>query len=418
MKIELRDYQIDLAQKGAQILNELKIVYLFMQVRTGKTLTSFEIARLTGAKSVLFLTKKKAIEGIKKDYENFGYTFEIEIINNESIHKCTGDYDLIISDEHHRNGAFPKPNKTTKIIKQKYSHLPMIFLSGSPTPESFSQIYHQFWVSNYSPFVEFKTFYLWAKTFVSITQRNMGYGLVNDYSKADKKMIDIYIDKYLIKFTQEEAGFESKIEEHIETVELKQSTYNLIDRLKKDKVIQGKDEVILVDTPVKLMAKIHQLCSGTILFESGKSMCIDDSKAVYIYEKFKDIKISIFYKFKAELEMLKKIYGEKLTEDLNEFNTTDKNIALQIVSGREGISLAKSKYIVYINIDFSAVSYWQSRDRMTSINRPSNDIYWIFSKGGIEHKIYKAVMNKKNYTTKMFQQYERTTNSKKDYQLL
>ena len=109
------------------------------------------------------------------------------------------------------------------------------------------------------------------------------------------------------------------------------------------------------------MQKVHQLCSGTVKFESGESMVLDYTKAEFIRERFKDKKIGIFYKFKEELNALKKIFGDKLTTELEEFNTTDKNIALQIVSGREGISLRQATALVYYNIDFSATSYWQSR---------------------------------------------------------
>ena len=84
------------------------------------------------------------------------------------------------------------------------------------------------------------------------------------------------------------------------------------------------------------------------------------------------------------------------------FDNTGKNIALQIVSGREGISLRNAKYLVYYNIDFSATSYWQSRDRMTTKDRLYNKIYWVFSEKGIEKMIYKAVNNKKDYTLKHF----------------
>ena len=87
---------------------------------------------------------------------------------------------------------------------------------------------------------------------------------------------------------------------------------------------------------------------------------------------------------------------------MEEFNKTDKCIALQIVSGREGISLKKAQALVYYNIDFSATSYWQSRDRMTTKDRLYNDVYWIFSKGGIEKQIYKAVTKKKDYTINHF----------------
>ena len=87
---------------------------------------------------------------------------------------------------------------------------------------------------------------------------------------------------------------------------------------------------------------------------------------------------------------------------LEEFDGTDKNIALQIVSGREGISLRKANALVYYNIDFSATSYWQSRDRMTTKDRLKNEVYWIFSKKGIEKEIYKAVIKKKDYTLRHF----------------
>jgi len=174
-------------------------------------------------------------------------------------------------------------------------------------------------------------------------------------------------------------------------------------KLRKDLVVEGKDEVILADTAVKLMIKMHQLCSGTIKFESGNSKVIDDTKARFIKDKFKDKKIGIFYKFKEELYALKDVFGkDELTEDLDEFNATEKNIALQIVSGREGISLRQADALVYYNIDFSATSYWQSRDRMTTKDRLQNDVYWVFAKGGIERDIYKAVTKKKDYTLNHF----------------
>jgi hypothetical protein len=57
---------------------------------------------------------------------------------------------------------------------------------------------------------------------------------------------------------------------------------------------------------------------------------------------------------------------------------------------------------VYYNIDFSAVSYWQSRERCTTINRTHTNIYWIFAHKGIEQQIYKAVMNKKDFVLQTF----------------
>lgn len=403
--MQLRNYQIENSIKAVEILTNYNIVYLSMEVRTGKTVTSLEVAKLYGAKNVLFLTKKKAIKSILNDFHNFGYIFNITVLNNESLHLNSGNYDLIISDEHHRCGTYPKPNKVTKLIKERYSNLPMIFLSGTPHPESYSQIYHQFWISNYSPFKAWTNFYKFAQVFVNIKQKHFGYAKINDYSDCKYDKIKPIIDNYFVTYTQQQAGFTSEVKENILRVKMSDYTYSLIKRLEKDKLIQGKEELLLGDTAVKLMSKTHQLYSGTVKFESGKTMTIDNSKAVFIKDKFKD-KIAIFYKFQAEYDTLKEVYKDELTNDLEDFNNSNKSIALQIVSGREGISLSNAKYLVYYNIDFSALSYWQSRDRLTTMDRLTNEVFWIFSENGIEDKIYKSVVNKKNYTLNVF---------KKDY---
>lgn len=400
--MELRHYQIEIANKANEILKELNIVYLCCEVRTGKTLMALETAKLFGAKKVLFLTKKKAINSILSDFKALNYNYELTVANNESVHLVKDKYDLIISDEHHRNGAFPKPNKATKIIKEKFSNLPFIFLSGTPTPESYSQIYHQFWLSKHTPFKNYINFYKWAKDFVNVKQKHLGYGVINDYTDTNQEKIKSITDKYMITFTQEDAGFKTNVKETILEVEMHHIIYKIAKELKKNNLYQGKNDLILADTAVKLMSKLHQIYSGTIILESGNGIILDDSKLVFINENFKDNKIAIFYKFQQELEMIKIFYQDNICFDLETFDSTNKNIALQIVSGREGISLKNADYLIYLTPDFSATSYWQSRDRLTTMDRKENNIFWIFAKGGIESYIYKSIMAKKNYTLSQF----------------
>lgn len=413
--MELRKYQIRLAKDATEILQTKHIVYLAMEVRTGKTLTALQTAENYGAKNVLFLTKIRAFSSVQSDYDNMNYSFKLTIANDESLHKVTGDFDLVIHDEHHRFGAYPKPNTTAKLFKKMFGSLPMIFLSGTPTAESYSQWYHQFWVSNHSPFNQVN-FYKWANDYVDVETRNLGYAKVNDYSKARKKDFWHHIRYYILTLTQVEAGFETQVFENVLYCDLHPNTHKVIERLQSDLVVTNKEgQTILADTAVKLQQKLHQLYSGTCKFEDGSSKVIDLSKAMFIADKFKGQKIAIFYKFVEEYNALKLILKSSVTNDLNEFNTTDKSIALQIVSGREGISLAKAKYLIYYNIDFSAISYWQSRDRLTTMDRKSNDVYWIFSEGGIESKIYASVQKKKDYTNDLFKRdYARKQNTSQD----
>ena len=404
--LQLRDYQIDIANKAFEILKRTGIVYLVCEVRVGKSVMSLETCRLYGAKKVLFLTKLKAIKGIEKDYKDFGYenSFELQVINNESLHKITdNDFDLIISDEHHRNSAFPKPCNSAKNIRERFGHLPQIYLSGTPAIESGSQWFHSFWTSKFSPFNGFKNFYDWSRTYTEPFTKHFGALQVKDYSKSKDGEILAIIEPYLVRFTQKDAGFTSDITEEVIYYPIDAKIKQMVKRLMADLVLEGKEETILGDTAAKLMSKVHQLENGTIIFESGNSMILDTSKAEYIKQYFEGKKIAIFYYFKKEWDLLKQVFGDNLTDNLEEFNTTYKHIALQQISGSEGISLKEADVLVYYNSGYSGRQYTQGRDRLTTINRSANHVYFFFDKDGLNAKIYKALKSKKRYNEKLFQ---------------
>jgi len=403
--MNLRDYQITAAKQGKEILNRYNLVYLAFEVRTGKTLIALTIAN--DFNNVLFVTKKKAIPSIEKDFKAISYTYNLTVINYESLHKVDKQYDCIIIDEAHSIGSFPKKSKRLKDLQQIKSNY-HIFLSGTPCPESWSQIYHQLDASKFSPFNQWKNFYKWAHEFVNIKKKFVSFGnQVNDYSDANLDKIKPYIQHLIMTKTQKETGFINEINERCLYVKMQPKTYTIANRLQKDLVLESKSGVILADTPVKLQSKLHQIYSGTVKLECGKKITLDLSKGEFIKEKFKGKKIAIFYKYQQELEVLKEVFGQNLSTDINEFNNTDKNIAGQILSIREGTNLSKADAIVFYNLDFSNVSYKQARDRMTTMQRKQSDVYFIFAYSGIEEKIYKTVtVDKSKYDLRQF---------KKDY---
>lgn len=403
--MRFREYQKDIIQKGLGVIKKSRFLYLSMEVRTGKTLTAMGVADLLPVKGMLFITKKKAISSIQYDYDMLAPGYDLQVINYESLHKIdTRGVDIVVCDEAHSMGAFPKPSKRAKMVREIISKRNpyVILLSGTPTPESYSQMYHQVYGIPTNPFAEYKNFYRFADDYVRVYSRRINGFMTNDYSRAKETVID-QMKPYTISYSQKEAGFKSSIQEEVMRVRMNPITYSMCNRLKKNLVVEGDTEVILADTSVKLMQKLHQMYSGTVKFESGNSMVFDNSKAEFIKSTFSGKKIGIFYKFKEELNAIKNVFGDGICTELDEFNSTNKSIALQIVSGREGISLRNADYIVYYNIDFSATSYWQSRDRMTTKDRMNNKVYWIFSENGIEDKIYRAVCKKKDYTIRHFE---------------
>lgn len=406
--LKLRDYQIDNSEKAIPILKKYGIVYFAMEVRTGKTVTAFETAKLFGAKKVIFTTKKKAIKGITEDYQDFGYSdfFDLTVINNESLHTISdNDFNLLISDEHHRTSALPKPTKTAKDLKARFGHLPIICLSGTPHPENFAQVYHQFWVKN-GFWKNHTNFYKWFKVYGKPQKRHLGYAEVNIYTELNEKgvkLIDKMKQMLFVSFTQVQAGFETSVNKTIIYCEPEQQLIDYSKELAKNKFITINGHDIEADTAVKLQNKIHQISNGSILTETGEIIVLSDFKAKFIQEHFKGKKLAIFYYYRAEWQILKKVFGDTLTNDLEEFNSTDKHIALQQVSGSEGISLKKADVLVYYNFGFSNVKFVQGIDRLTTMDRKENNVYFVFSKGSINERIYHTIVYyKKDYILSAF----------------
>lgn len=408
----LRDYQIRISDEAKDILKQFGLVYLAMEPRTGKTLTSIVTAYKAGAKKVLFVTKKKAIDDIIEQAKSLGYEMQIVVTNYEQLHKYDKKWDLVIVDEAHSIGAFPMKSNRCEELKRICVDTPIIYLSGTPSPESYSQLYHQFFISSFNPFKKWPTFYKWAHEFVAIKKMMINGQSFNDYKNADYQKIKEHCAHLFISFTQEEAGFSSFVDEEIHYVKMLDSTNRLAAKLKADRVVENATgDKIVAETAVKLMQKLHQIYSGTVIIDEPEreSRVIDQSKVYYIKEKFnKYPKIAIFYKFKAEYVSLYMLFDKPIFTDALEFENAREGIFLsQIVSGREGINLQSADALIMYNIDFSATSYWQARARIQTKDKTKEcKVHWIFSVGGIEEKIHKAVSEKRNYTLQYF---------KKDY---
>lgn len=404
--LELRDYQDEISTKGALLLEKYKMCYLAMECRTGKTLTALAVALKYGAKSVLVISKKKALPSIYADYDEMQPTYTLDAINYESCGKIDPNkYDLVILDEAHSIGAFPKPSQRTKMVKEICKGKPIIYLSGTPTPESYSQIYHQFWVSSFSPFSLFSNFYKWAKVYVSVTEEMRNGNRVKNYTAADKERIDKATKHLFIDFTQEEAGFDTKIVENTLIVPMSEWTAKALRCIKRDRMLRWDGVDVLGDTPAKLMQKMHQLSSGTVISEQGEYIITDYGKAKYIREKFKGKKIAIFYVFQTELDLLTKAFPNwtNIPEVFQQSEDPSLVFIAQVRSAREGVRLDKADALIFYNLEFSYLSYEQGRNRLSSKERttPAN-IYFVCSDCGIEQTILEAVHAKSDFTASYY----------------
>ena len=399
--IQLREYQKNIATQAANMLLASGTCYLSMECRTGKTITALSAADTFDAQRVLFITKLKAIPSIKADYKALKpVSFQLDVINYESAHKAKGDYDLVIIDESHSLGAYPKPSKRTQEIKKLCEGLPVLFLSGTPSPESYSQLYHQFWVCSSSPWKGYKTFYKWAKAgYVDVKQKKINGYLINDYSHANKTAIDQDTKELFISYSQEEAGFDVKINEHILSVPMKEQTAQLIKTMRSNLMVEIAGNAILGDSPAKLLTKLHQLSSGTVIAENGLHLMFDRSKAEFVRKEFAGKKVALFYVYQSEAELLQSVFPN-WTDSPEEFQaSTNKVFISQVRRTREGVRLDTSDALIFFNLEFSYLSYEQGRNRLVSKERTDPaEVYFLCSDCGIESKILEAVHGKQDFT--------------------
>jgi hypothetical protein len=408
MTIALRDYQEVIALQACDLMQTHGVAYLAMEVRTGKTFTALHACSLFGAESVLFVSKLNALGSLRMDYEvmqGMGANYQVEFINWESLHKAPGGYDVIIMDEAHGLGQYPKPSvRATEARRVCEKAKAVLMLSGTPSPESTVQLFHQFWAAGRGPWQEYKSFYQWHKDHGDPWLKYINGFQVRQYDRAKAGTLE-QAQPFMISWTQDEAGFKCDVREEVMTVPMPDHIAGAIRLLRRHNLFNTKDgRMVVADTAVKLMQKIHQLCGGTVICEDGSRIVADKSKAMHIKSAFAGQRVAVFYKYQAEREALEDVLGEGCA-DAAAFNATTgpAHILLQIQSGREGVNLSTADVLVMYNIDFAAVSYWQARARMQTMNRtePAR-VVWLQYQGGIEAKILETVHGKKDYTLQHF----------------
>jgi len=400
--IQLREYQKEAADKLYWLLARKQFAYLMGEVRTGKTLTALSLIERLGIQRCLLVTKKKAIPSIEKDAKALGLQDKVLIINYERLPKFAWTFwQLLIVDEAHSIGAYPKPSGRWKNLR-KMSYEKVLLMSGTASPESYSQLYHQ--MTLHRPvWAQYKNFYEWAKKgYVDIGEKYVGTGqTVNDYSNANKELILRDIDPYVVRMTQEDAGFETKIDEAVRYVEMNETTYRLAQEIIDDGIANFKDQTwILADTGAKKLSKLKQLYCGTVIpEESGKGIIFDRSKAEYIKQRYGNHKLAIMYCYEAERKMLYEAFPNA-TDSPEEFNANKDAVFIgQVRASREGVNLSSATYLVFLGVDFAALSYLQARDRASFLGRDTPPrIRYIFAANGIESRVYRTVRKKENFT--------------------
>ena len=171
----------------------------------------------------------------------------------------------------------------------------------------------------------------------------------------------------------------------------------------KNRYLQMSDGTELVgDTSLTARLYARQLCGQ---YSKSKLSAVQD-----LIESTDD-RLIIFYNFTAEMEMLRKICGDRpvsivngATKDLTAYREHSDSITLiQYQAGAHGLNLQKCRRIIYYTLPESSELFEQSRKRIHRIGQEQKCFYYIpVCRGSIEEKILQALKMRRDYTDDLF----------------
>lgn len=402
MKFKPYKHQLEMVKKAKPILKEFGLVFIAAETRTGKTIAAIELTK--EYKQVLVLTKKKAIDSWLKDIDLVGVN-NFDVINYESIHKLKhNDYDLIILDESHSLGSRPKPNARAKKVKEIATNKPIVYLSATPSAETYSQIFHQLWISSFTPFEE-KNFYQWYKNYGEDDSIFINGRVVMQYKEIDVNYIFDRIKHLLVTMTKQEANFEVIVHEKIHNVNVNDEYISSLKYFEHNRVINIDDYLIVAESSVSAMNKLHQLSGGTIKVNDKESIVISHHKVDYIKENFSNQgKVVILCNYVKERDLLLSTLKNS-TDDVKKFKEENYQYFIgHIKTFSEGVDFSYADTMIIYSLNFSATTYLQSKERLANKKRTKPiTVHYLFTQNSIDEYIYQAVSNKMNFTNKYYQ---------------
>ena len=373
-------HQIKAAKKLKKKLSRHNLAILAGQPRSGKTISFLEVAK--DYRHPLIITQKSAIADIQKHTDAV-------VTNYHQVKNLTNiGFDLVIIDECHRfiANASPKRSQIWRDIRTLTQDVPIIFSSGTLTPEGYAGLFNMLSLSDYSPWKRFTRFTQWYQEYGRPYQMQINGLYITKYDRTQEEKILHEIKKYTVSITRKEAGHVHEATDRPVSVPLTRKQQKVLAALDEDQLFADKNGVILADTPAKMLTKSHQICGGFVHGESG-----------YLKE----------FKKKPKISWLQKNIDPDRTIILAHYIEEQKLLASlfphtgSITKNAEGVNLSHFDRMVIYSMSFSAATYEQVRARQMNFSR-KKPIEIIYLLSGIDAYIYKAVQQKKNFTASWY----------------
>jgi len=292
----------------------------------------------------------------------------------------------------------PSAKRTKFILKMQPENV--ILLSGTPTGGKYERLWTQMHLLGWgiSRKLYDQTFMIWD--YIDNWQTGYKIPVVKGYKNIPR--LKDKMREYGCIFLKTEECFDLPQQQDLLIRVDSSADYK---RFMKHRYLQRPDGTELVgDTTLTARLYARQLCGQ---YSKDKLAAVTD-----LIDSTED-RLIIFYNFTAEMEMLRKICGDRpvsivngSTKDLRAYEQYSDSVTLiQYQAGAHGLNLQKARRIIYYTLPESSELFEQSRKRIHRIGQEQTCFYYIpICRGSIEEKILQALKMRRDYTDALFKQ--------------
>ncbi len=382
---EYNEHQKEGADWALSTIREYGLAYLIWQERTRKTGTALLTVEKSLSKTCLIVTKNKALEGWKEHLANLPLTKQYTLINYESVHKISGTFDFIILDEaHHAISSIGKVSKTWSKVALFTKGKPILYLSATPYAETVGQLFHQFKLSSWSPFIKYTNYYNFHRDYGIPKVIYTSYGQQMDRSVFRvKEVLDLCEHLFSFK-TRQDVGIEHEPTVNLIKIKPSEQTLELARSWTTRRYIEVKEHSIVGDSDSKMRTVHYQLEGGTLKVSDTQAVFLDTKEKVdYIKANYDTSRIAVMAHFIKERELLELELPSSLI--------------LSSDGHAEGVDLHKIDKLVIYSMSFKTSKHTQRLARQANHNRttPIEVDVLVMAKPMVGLAVYDSVAVKK-----------------------
>ena len=345
--------------------------------------------------------KRHYFYGFWMTYRNGSFFPSIIVINYDLLWRRQDLMDLrdftLLLDE---SSLIQNPSaKRSKFILKMHPEN-VILLSGTPTGGKYERLWSQLHLLGWpiSRKLYDQTYMIWD--YIENWQTGYRIPVVKGYKNVPR--LKEKMREYGCIFMKTEECFDLPQQQDML---IKVNTSSDYTKFMKHRYLQMSNGVELVgDTTLTARLYARQLCGQ---YSKDKLSAVAD-----LIDSTED-RLIIFYNFTAEMEMLRKLCGDRpvsivngSTKDLSAYEEHSDSITLiQYQAGAHGLNLQKCRRIIYYTLPESSEYFEQSRKRIHRIGQKQKCFYYLpICKGSIDEKILKALRMRRDYTNALFEE--------------